>query len=179
MDYISSADKSINSILVKYAKKPTIIRGVIHLLLVLYAVRLAPQVPDPVSKLFENSYFRLFIFSMVFWTAQFSPSTSILIAISFLVTMNYVNKRIFWEFMENATSEQTLAASEEEQALAASEEEQALAASEEEQAPATTEEAPAPAPVKEEAQTGCYPMRLYDASQVMPFDSSDMYNKLS
>jgi hypothetical protein len=167
MDYISSADKSINSVLVKYAKKPTIIRGVIHLLLVLYAVRLAPQVPDPVSKLFENSYFRLFIFSMVLWTAQFSPSTSILIAISFLVTMNYVNKRVFWEFMENATSEQAPAT---------------FAASEEAPAPAPVKEeapAPAPAPVKEQAQTGCYPVRLYDASQVMPFDSSDMYNKLS
>jgi hypothetical protein len=98
---IQTFDSNINNILQDYVKKPTLIRGVIHLLLMLYVVRLAPQPPAPVLQLFDNIYFKLFIFSLVLWTAQFSPSTSILIALAFLVTMNYVNTGKVWEYLEN------------------------------------------------------------------------------
>ena len=98
---VQTFDSNINSILKDYIQKPIIIRGIVHLLLVLYVVRLAPQPPKPVLDLFENAYFRLFIFSLVLWTAQFSPSTSLLIALAFLVTMNYVNTGKVWELLEN------------------------------------------------------------------------------
>lgn len=98
---VQSFDSNINSILQDYVKKPTLIRGVVHLLLMLYVVRLAPQPPKPVLQLFENIYFKLFIFSLVLWTAQFSPSTSLLIALAFLVTVNYVNTGKVWEYLEN------------------------------------------------------------------------------
>lgn len=98
---VQTFDSNINTILQDYVKKPTIIRGIVHLLLMLYVVRLAPQPPKPVLELFENVYFKLFIFSLVLWTAQFSPSTSLLIALAFLVTMNYVNTGKVWEFLEN------------------------------------------------------------------------------
>ncbi len=97
----SIAEKSLKMIPV-----PTIIKGLVHLLLVLYVVRLAPQPPKPVLDLFENVYFKLFIFSLVLWTAQFSPSTSILISLAFLVTMNYVNTGKVWEFLENVPAQE-------------------------------------------------------------------------
>ena len=102
---VQTVDSNINYILQNYMKKPTIIRGVVHLLLMLYVVRLAPQPPKPVLKLFDNAFFKLFIFSLVLWTAQFSPSTSILIALAFLVTMNYVNTGKVWEYLENVKAE--------------------------------------------------------------------------
>jgi hypothetical protein len=102
---VQSFDSNINSILQDYVKKPTLIRGVVHLLLMLYVVRLAPQPPKPVLQLFENVYFKLFIFSLVLWTAQFSPSTSLLIALAFLVTMNYVNTGKVWEYLENVKAD--------------------------------------------------------------------------
>jgi hypothetical protein len=102
---VQTFDSSINTLLQDYVKKPTIIRGIVHLLLMLYVVRLAPQPPKPVLDLFENVYFKLFIFSLVLWTAQFSPSTSLLIALAFLVTMNYVNTGKVWEFLENVQEE--------------------------------------------------------------------------
>lgn len=101
MDYIKNVDNYINSILTDYVKKPDIIRAIIHLLLVLYAAKLAPSLPPQVAAIFENSYFRLFMYALILWTAQFSPSTSLLIAISFMVTVNYINKKPLWEFMEN------------------------------------------------------------------------------
>ena len=100
MEVIKKLDNGINSILSTLIKEPTLIRGAIHLLLMLYAARIAPKLPDAVLALFENQYFKLFIFSLILWTAQFSPSTSILIAIAFMVSINYVNQKPLWEFMD-------------------------------------------------------------------------------
>lgn len=101
MEYVNTFDKQITQILNEYVRKPTIIRGVVHLLLILYAARLAPTLPREVMLLFENQYFKLFVFSLVLWTAQFSPSTSILIALAFMVTVNYSMNKSLWEFLEN------------------------------------------------------------------------------
>jgi hypothetical protein len=101
MDYIKNVDNYINSILTDYVKKPDVIRAVVHLLLVLYAAKLAPSLPPQAAVLFENSYFRLFIYALILWTAQFSPATSLLIAICFMVTVNFINQKPLWEFMEN------------------------------------------------------------------------------
>ena len=100
MEVIKKLDNGINSILSALIKEPTLIRGAIHLLLMLYAARIAPKLPDAVLALFENQYFKLFVFSLILWTAQFSPSTSILIAIAFMVSINYVNQKPLWEFMD-------------------------------------------------------------------------------
>ena len=100
MEVIKKLDNGVNSILSTLMKEPTLIRGSIHLLLMLYAARIAPKLPDAVLVLFENQYFKLFIFSLILWTAQFSPSTSILIAIAFMVSINYVNQKPLWEFMD-------------------------------------------------------------------------------
>ena len=100
MEVIKKLDNGVNSILSALIKEPTLIRGAIHLLLMLYAARIAPKLPDAVLALFENQYFKLFVFSLILWTAQFSPSTSILITIAFMVSINYVNQKPLWEFME-------------------------------------------------------------------------------
>ncbi len=99
--YVKQIDDTLNNALNNYVRKPTLVRGVVQLLLILYAARLAPSLPKPVFQLFENAYFKLFIFSLVLWTAQFSPSTSILIALAFMVTTNYANQQPLWEFIEN------------------------------------------------------------------------------
>ena len=103
MEVIKKLDNGVNSILSTLMREPTLIRGSIHLLLMLYAARIAPKLPDAVLVLFENQYFKLFIFSLILWTAQFSPSISILISLAFIMTINYANKQPIWEFMENVT----------------------------------------------------------------------------
>ncbi len=101
--YVQQLDNTLNQALNTFIRKPTLIRGAIHLLLILYAARLAPSLPKQVLQLFENAYFKLFVFSLILWTAQFSPSTSILIALSFLITTNFINQRPLWEFLDNVS----------------------------------------------------------------------------
>jgi hypothetical protein len=105
MEYIKDLDSTVEKTMSPF-KKTAYLKAVLHLVLVLYAARLAPSLPDEVLSLFENQYFKLFIFSIILWTAQFSPSTSILIAIAFMVSMNAVNKKPLWEFLENIASEE-------------------------------------------------------------------------
>lgn len=108
-DTLKAFDVQMNSLLDTYVRKPTLIKGVVHLLLILYAAKLAPALPNSVLKLFDNAYFKLFIFSLILWTAQFSPSTAILIAIAFLVSANYLNNKPLFEFIENTNGTTTVA----------------------------------------------------------------------
>lgn len=105
MEYIKDLDSTVEKTMSPF-KKTAYLKAILHLVLVLYAARLAPSLPVEVLSLFENQYFKLFIFSIILWTAQFSPSTSILIAISFMVSMNAVNKKPLWEFLENIAFEE-------------------------------------------------------------------------
>lgn len=98
--YVKQFDDSLNSALKTVVRKPTVIRGIVHLLIVLYAIRFAPNLPVAIQNLYENPYARLVVFSLVLWTAQFSPSTSILIAIAFLITVSKVTQTKL-EFLEN------------------------------------------------------------------------------
>ena len=98
---IQSFDSNINVILENYIRKPTLIKAVVQLLLMLYAVRLAPTPPPVVLHLFNNVYFKVFIFALILWTAQVSPSTSILIAVAFMITINYTTTGKIWEMMDN------------------------------------------------------------------------------
>lgn len=100
---VQSFDSNINNVLNNFVKKPTVIRGAVHLLLMLYAAKLAPTPPKIVLDLFENVYFKLFVYALILWTAQFSPSTAILISLAFMVTINYTTTGKVWEMLENVT----------------------------------------------------------------------------
>lgn len=106
--YIKQLDSTLNNTL-NTLHRNTLIKGAVHLVLVLYAARLAPTLPREVLVLFENAYVKLFVFSMVLWTSQFSPSTSLLISLAFMVTLNYANKKPLWEFLDNVDSDPTKA----------------------------------------------------------------------
>jgi hypothetical protein len=100
MEYINALDSHIEETMSVF-KKTFYLKAALHLLIVLYAAKLAPALPLEVLTLFENQYFKLLIFSLILWTAQFSPSTAILISVAFMVSMNAVNKKALWEFLEN------------------------------------------------------------------------------
>jgi hypothetical protein len=103
MDQINTFDNKVADIL-RYIEKPTFVKGMVYLCLMLYAARIAPVPPKAVLQLFENVYFKLFVFSLILWTAQISPSTSILIALAFMVTINYTTTGKIWEMLDNVQS---------------------------------------------------------------------------
>jgi len=151
MDQLAKLDAQVSSIM-KQFYSPNYVKAAIHLSLVLYAARLAPEVPDVVSKLFQNPYFRLLVFSLILWTAQISPSTSILMAIAFMVSMNAVNQKPLWEFLDNIVAEPS--------APEPSAPEQSAA---EQSAPEQS------APEQSAAESGCYPVRRVDIQSVTPY----------
>ena len=65
MEYVKTFDNSINETLSQFVRKPTLVRGIVHLLLILYSARLAPTLPKQVLLLFENQYFKLFILLII------------------------------------------------------------------------------------------------------------------
>ena len=142
MEFVQTIDNRINALLQPYLK-PHLVKGVVHLLLVLYAARFAPQVPPHILELFNNQYMKLFVFSLVLWTAQISPSTSLLIAVAFMITMNYANQKPLWEYLDNV-------------------EYASYPHEEPAQEPAAQEPAQEPA----QEQHACYPVRKYDMEKV-------------
>ena len=58
--------------------------------LVLYAALLGPNLPQSVQKLFTNTIFRILVLFMVVVTANKEPKISIMIAIAFILTLDYI-----------------------------------------------------------------------------------------
>ena len=101
MDALKTFDKTVEQSLSPILKEQNLAKPLLHLFLMLYAAKIAPELPPVVTQLFDNMYFKLVIFALILWTAQFSPSTAILISIAFLVSTNFATKGKVWEFLEN------------------------------------------------------------------------------
>ena len=104
MEYAKNFDSSAEKMISKYIRKPQIIYGILILFIALYAAQIAPLVPLSVSKVFNNSYFKVCFMILVLWVAQVSPSLSILIAVLFLMVTNYANNKSLFEMLENTTA---------------------------------------------------------------------------
>lgn len=181
----------------------TMLRAVVNMLLLLYATRMAPRLPDGVLQLFDNQYFRLAVFSLILWTARMNPATSILLALAFMVTTNIANKQPLWEFLENVT-EQIPEVALENVAEPAPADSEAQPAAVLEVAPefvpeVATEPVPEavvasipqaadsvssspasimqeqPTPVAAEEPIACYPVRKVDMNKVTGFESSELF----
>lgn len=100
MEYVKSFDSTVD-VTLKNIRQPGVLKAIVHMLLILYAARIAPVPSREISQLFQNQYFQLLVFALILWTAQVSPSTSILISIAFLMTINHLSNKKMWEFLEN------------------------------------------------------------------------------
>ena len=63
---------------------------IITISLVLYASLLGPNLPNFVKKLFNNTIFRIFILFLIVSRSNKDPNTSIIIAIAFILTLDYI-----------------------------------------------------------------------------------------
>ena len=62
----------------------------ISVVLVLYAALLGPNLPESVQKLFTNTIFRILVLFMVVVTANKEPKVAIMIAVAFVLTLDYI-----------------------------------------------------------------------------------------
>jgi hypothetical protein len=97
---MSSYDSAINNTLGK-ALDNKYIFAITHMLLFLYASSIAPVLPQRALVILDNFFVKLFALFLILFSARVSPSISILVALCFLVTMNYINHNKFIEFLEN------------------------------------------------------------------------------
>ena len=102
MNYI---DNLVEKYANKYFRKQSLVYGAVFLFLMLYSAHIAPKLPASVVQVFDNSFFKLFVFVLILQVAQVSPSMSILIAVAFLMTTNVMNNKKFYEFLDDVEYE--------------------------------------------------------------------------
>lgn len=73
--------------------------------LIFYGSTASPKLPDFIVKLFNNSIFRIFVLSLIVYKGNNNPSLSLLIAFSFVIIMDCINKRKFTEEMKDIFKE--------------------------------------------------------------------------
>ena len=62
----------------------------ISIVLALYATLLGPNLPQSIQKLFSNTIFRILVLFLVVVTANKEPKVAIMLAISFVLTLDYI-----------------------------------------------------------------------------------------
>ena len=92
---MSNLNQSLNNLLQGLTQPNT--ASFLKLFLVLYAGMAAPKLPDNILSLFDNAAFRLFVLFLVLWTGNSDPTLSLLIAVSFTITMNSLAGRGIFE----------------------------------------------------------------------------------
>lgn len=58
----------------------------------LYASMLGPNLPQFVKDLFKNMLFKIFVLFLIMYRANKDPSMSIVIAVAFILTLDYIYK---------------------------------------------------------------------------------------
>ena len=66
------------------------VSSILTLIVVLYATFLSPELPKSIKDLFNNTIFRMFILFLVVIKGNTDPSLAIIIAVAFVLTMDYV-----------------------------------------------------------------------------------------
>jgi len=100
MNYIRKFDNIVEKFANEYMRDNKIVYGIVFLFLMLYSAHIAPKLPLAAVQVFDNTFFKIFIFTLILWIARLSPSMSILIAVAFLMTTNVMNQKKLLEFMD-------------------------------------------------------------------------------
>jgi hypothetical protein len=66
------------------------INGILTLFIVLYASMIGPELPNVVKNLFSNTFFKMFILFLVIIMGSTEPKLAIIIAIAFVLTMDFL-----------------------------------------------------------------------------------------
>jgi hypothetical protein len=101
MNYVNKFDNFIEKYANDFVRNQNVVYGIVFLFLMLYSAQIAPKLPLNVLRVFDNTFFKIFIFALILWVARVSPSMAILIAVAFLMSTNVMNNKKLLEFMGN------------------------------------------------------------------------------
>lgn len=68
------------------------VSAAISLFLVLYAGLAAPELPESVAKLFENTLFKLLVFFLIAYTSRKDPTVAIIAAVGLMISLQTLNR---------------------------------------------------------------------------------------
>ena len=85
-----------------------IFTGLVYLLLILYASQIAPQLPTQVKTLFQNTYFKLLAFFLILYLSKYRPTIALLVAVAFVLSVNYANTGKLLEMMQGDLQVQSM-----------------------------------------------------------------------
>lgn len=100
MEVSKLLDTGLNSIK-NVIQSNNFVYALVYLLLIVYTVQVSQNLPSQMVSLVKNSFFKLFVFVIILWTAKFDVTTSILVSLAFMLTINYLNNAPLWELLEN------------------------------------------------------------------------------
>ena len=91
---IKNIAKTINSLLAPLEKmlENKMILAIVNIMIILYAGMIAPQLPNFIANLLKNRMIQISILALIAMVGKNSPSTSLLIAIAFVISMMSLNK---------------------------------------------------------------------------------------
>ena len=85
-------NSSVNSVLDTFFRQDSLGRWLLVLCIVLYGHLAAPFYPPKFMYLIDNIYFRVFIISLIAWTASNDPTLSLAITLVLFAFMSQINK---------------------------------------------------------------------------------------
>ena len=88
---IDSFDASVNNAMSIVDNNKYLSTG-LALFLVLYAVLAAPKLPTYIARLFDNTFFKIFIFFLIAYSAHKDPTVAIIAAIGVMVSLHTLNR---------------------------------------------------------------------------------------
>jgi hypothetical protein len=100
MDFLN---EQVSDVLLPINQNEYISAGV-SLLLVLYASLAAPQLPDGIVKLFDNTFVKLIIFFLIVYIAKKDPNIALISTVAVMVTLQTLNKVDFNKQLSNIYS---------------------------------------------------------------------------
>ena len=105
-------DNVINQTLAPLYNKQTagsdIFTGLVYLLLIVYASQIAPQLPLQLKSLFQNSYFKMLALFLILYLAKYRPTVALLVAVGFILSVNYANTGKLLELMQGDLQVQSM-----------------------------------------------------------------------
>lgn len=104
--FYSNVNRQLNNTM-SYTIGNKIVYGLVYLLILLYISQLSPELPNSVTKVFKNTYFRIFMYVIILWTVRIDVGLGLIMAIAFVMTVNIANGKAPFEFIENTSGEVT------------------------------------------------------------------------
>lgn len=104
MDAIPPIMKNIDQTFRAGLKNPYIM-AVVKIAITLYAAQMAPRLPAPVQNMFSNSIFKIGALTIIIAMADVDFQFALILAMAFVVSVNYMSGRGFLESYSNFSNE--------------------------------------------------------------------------